>query len=112
MKIDLDPNETLIRQGGANLQRRWEAVGGRLLLTNARLVFSSHAFNVQKGSVEIPLAAIRDVAPCWTKFLGFLPLAPNSLCVSTDQGEHRFVVHGRSQWAEAIGSAQAGLARS
>ena len=111
MKIDLQPNETLIQDGGANLQRRWEAVGGRLFLTSDRLVFTSHAFNVQTGPVEIPLADIRGVVPCWTKFLGLLPLVPNSLCISTDQGEHRFVLHGRSKWAAAIALAQAGAAR-
>jgi len=111
MKINLHRDETLIQEGGANLQRRWEAVGGRLFLTNTRLVFSSHSFNVQNGSLELPLTAIRGVAPCWTKFLGFLPLAPNSLCISTDGGEHRFVVHGRSKWAAAIALAQASSAR-
>ena len=34
MKIELAPSETVIREGGANLQRGWEAVGGRLFLTN------------------------------------------------------------------------------
>jgi len=107
MKIELAPSETVIREGGANLQRGWEAVGGRLFLTNTRLAFASHAFNVQTGPTEIPLAAIRQVTPCWTKVLGFLPIAPNSVSVSTDQGELRFVVHGRSEWAAAIQLARA-----
>ena len=109
MKIDLAPNETLIREGPANLQRGLETVGGRLLLTDQRLVFSSHGVNVQTGRTEIPLAEIRSVSPCWTKFLGLLPLAPNSLAVSTSAGEHRLVISGRSQWASAITSAAASL---
>lgn len=111
MKIELAENERVIREGGANVQRRWEAVGGRLFLTNVRLVFSSHSFNVQTGPVEIPLADIREVTPCWTKFLGVLPMVPNSLAVSTGQAEHRFVVHGRSEWAAAIHAARAANAR-
>ena len=105
MKIELSPGETLIRDGAANLQRGWEAVGGRLFLTSNRLVFSSHAFNVQSGRTEIPLSDIRQVEPCWTRFLGFVPVAPNSLSVRTPQGEHRFVLNGRSDWAAAITSA-------
>lgn len=102
MKIDLAPNEHLIREGAANLQRGIETVGGRLFLTDLRLVFSSHAFNVQTGPTEIPLSAVRSVQPCWTRFLGVLPLAPNSLAVRTDQAEHRFVLFDRSIWAQAI----------
>ena len=112
MKIELAPSETVIREGGANLQRGWEAVGGRLFLTNARLVFASHSFNVQTGPVEILLADIRQVMPCWTKFLGLLPIANNSLAISTDQGEHRFVVHGRTEWVKAIHSARAAIPSS
>ena len=112
MKIELAANERVIREGGANVQRRWEAVGGRLFLTNARLVFSSHSFNVQTGPLEIPLADIREITPCWTKFMGLIPLAPNSLAVRSDSGEHRFVVHGRRAWAAAIHAAQAAIPRS
>jgi len=109
MKIDLAPNERLIREGAANLQRGIETVGGHLFLTDRRLVFSSHSFNAQTGVTEIPLHAVRSVEPCWTKFLGFLPLAPNSLAVRTDQGEHRLVLFGRTSWATAIRSATSSL---
>lgn len=108
MKIDLAPNETLIREGAANLQRGLEAVGGRLFLTNRRLVFSSHALNIQTGRTEIPLADIRSVAPCWTRFLG-VPIAPNALAVRTPTDEHRLVLFGRSKWAAAISSATSAL---
>jgi hypothetical protein len=102
MKFDLNIDEKLIRDGGANMQRGLEAVGGRLYLTNQRLVFESHKFNVQTGAAEIPLDRVTSVRPCWTKFMGVLPLFPNSLAVTVDQTEHRFVLFGRQQWAAAI----------
>lgn len=107
MKIELAPGERMIKEGAANLQRGIETVGGRLFLTDRRLVFASHAFNVQSGATEIPLRDIRSTAPCWTKFLGLIPLMPNSLAVRTDQAEHRFVLFGRGPWADAIGKAMA-----
>lgn len=102
MKIDLDVDENLVRDGGANMQRGMEAVGGWLYLTDMRLVFQSHKFNVQTGATEIPLDQVTSVRPCWTKFMGVLPLFPNSLAVTVDQTEHRFVLFGRQQWAAAI----------
>jgi hypothetical protein len=105
MKIEIAPNEKLIREGMASLQRGVETVGGRLYLTDSRLVFSSHQFNVQTGCTEIPLAAIRTIRPCWTRFLGILPLAPNSLAVNTGSTEYRFVLPDRASWAQTIQSA-------
>jgi hypothetical protein len=105
MKISLNPNEKLLREGAANLQRGAETVGGKLFLTDQRLFFQSHAVNIQSGSAEIPLSQISGTRLCWTKFLDFIPLAPNSLAVETANGiEYRFVLFGRKEWAAAIGS--------
>jgi hypothetical protein len=107
MKIDLHPNEKLVREGGANLQRGVEAVGGRLFLTDQRLFFHSHSFNVQTGATEIPLSEIKGMELRWTKFLGAIPVFPNTLAVMTAGGEeHRFVVYGRKRWAAAIRAQQ------
>lgn len=107
MKIELAPGERMLKEGAANLQRGIETVGGRLFLTERRLVFASHAFNVQTGVTDIPLTAIRSSTPCWTRFLGLIPLAPNSLEIRTDSSEHRFVLFGRTEWARAINEAMA-----
>jgi hypothetical protein len=103
MKTETLPGEEIIKEGGANLQRGLETVGGRLFLTNQRLVFESHAFNLQTGATIIPLADISETMPCWTRFLNLIPVTPNSLAVSTSEDQqHRFVLSGRTEWKTAI----------
>ncbi len=103
MKTELKQNEKIIKQGAANLQKGFETVGGKLYLTNQRLVFEAHKINIQGGSTEINLSDIQSSEKCRTKFLDFIPLVPNSLAVYTKSGtEYRFVLFGRSAWAAAI----------
>ncbi|GAC1605447.1 MAG: hypothetical protein NVS3B3_03340 [Aquirhabdus sp.] len=85
------------------MQKNIETVGGKLCLTDQRLVFESHKINVQGGQVELELSNVQSSRPCWTRFLGLIPLFPNSLAVFTKQGkEYRFVLFGRHAWAAAI----------
>ena len=100
-------NEQVIKSGVANLQKNIETVGGKLYLTNQHLVFEAHKINVQGGSTEIELSSIQSSKKCWTKFLGFIPLAPNSLAIYTNEGkEYRFVLFKRGAWATAIDNAR------
>ena len=102
-KTALEPGESMLKEGRANLQRGVETVGGRLFLTDRRLIFESHKFNVQRGSTEVPLAQIAELGTAWTKFLGFLPLFPNTMSVRTRGGaEYDVVCKGRGAWIEAI----------
>jgi len=73
MKTELKEGETIIKEGLGNLQRGIETVGGKLYLTNRRLIFEAHSFNIQSGTSEIPLSFVQDMRKCWTKLLGFLP---------------------------------------
>ena len=103
MKIELRPNEKLIKQSGANLQRGVETVGGRLFLTDQRLYFDTHPFNFASGPEEIELNKIMSTPPTWTMFLGFIPIFPNSLRIAVRDGSHYdFVVFGREQWKAEI----------
>jgi hypothetical protein len=107
MNTPLNPDESILKNGAANLQRGIETVGGRLYLTNRRLIFESHAFNVQRGATSIPLTDILSVTKCWTRFFNLIPITPNSLAVKTVQGhEHRLVLFGRDAWASAITNAR------
>ena len=103
MRMSLLTNEQVVEEGFANLQRGWETVGGRLYLTNQRLIFESHPFNIQRGTTIIPLPNISVVREAWTKFLNQIPIANNSIAVTTNEGrEYRIVVWGRRDWIEAI----------
>ena len=103
MNSELRQGEKVIKVGPANLQKNIETVGGKLCLTNQRLVFEAHKFNVQIGTTEVELADVQLSQPCWTKFLGFIPVFPNSLAVIAKHGrEYRFVLGDRAAWATAI----------
>ena len=107
MKTELNGNEQIVKQGAANLQKGIETVGGKLFLTNHRLVFEAHKMNIQGGNTEINLSDIHSSAKGWTKFLGLIPLMPNTLAVHTHSGqEYRFVLFGRGAWEAAINTSK------
>lgn len=96
----------ILKEGPANLQKNIETVGGKLLLTQEKLIFTAHNFNIQGGVTEINVSEIKGIEKCWTKFLGFIPLLPNSFLVATAEGGFRFVVTGRNAWMAAINGAK------
>lgn len=103
MNTRLENGEAIVKEGKANLMRGAEGVGGRLHLTDRRLIFESHAFNVQTGVTVISLVNIKSVEKTWTRFLGLIPLAPTSIAVAHAAGEtFNFVVNGRDAWIAAI----------
>lgn len=109
MKTEQRQGEKLVKEGAANLQRKLETVGGKLYLTNQRLVFEAHKFNFQSGVTEVDMSNVQSSEKCWTKFLGLFPLFPNSLAVHTKQGEeHRFVLFGRGAWLAEIDAHKGG----
>ena len=77
----------------ANLFRGKEAVGGRLHFEEQRMVFKSHAFNIQTGETVILYSDIADVHPRNT-----LGLVPNGISVILKNGvEHKVVVWNRKE---------------
>jgi hypothetical protein len=98
MTFQLGRGERLVEEALANLFRGWEGVGGRLLITDRRLWFESHALNFQRGVTEIPIEEIADVRTRNT--LGFIP---NGMEVETHDGvRYRFVVWGRDRLIDLI----------
>jgi hypothetical protein len=88
-----DESEELIEKVAANLMRGVEGVGGRLMLTNQRVLFEAHKFNVQSAPLAIPLSAIESVVPSRTAGIG-----PNGITIRCRSGEeYRFVVW-RRKW--------------
>ncbi len=51
--LKLQVGEKVEHEGAANLRRGIEWVGGKLFLTDRRLVFLSHNFNIQKGQTSL-----------------------------------------------------------
>jgi len=107
METELEQGEQPLKEGRANLMRGAEAVGGKLYLTDRRLIFESHAFNVQRGAEQVALSNVVEVAKAWTRVFGVVPLVPNSLAVTDGGGVvRRLVLSGRSGWAAEIDAAR------
>ena len=108
MRTPLLPGEIPVKDGAANLQRGMETVGGRLYLTNQRVIFEPHTLNIQTDITTVPLTSITGTRKCWTVFLNLIPLVPNSIAIATKDGnEYRLVTFGRQAWIDAIGGQKA-----
>jgi hypothetical protein len=84
----LEDGEEIQGKFGANLFRGWEGVGGRIIVTNRRLLFEAHRYNVQREPLDIPLHDISDIVPSKTLYL-----IPNGITVDCHSGQqYRFVV--------------------
>ncbi|MFD2530024.1 MULTISPECIES: GRAM domain-containing protein [Polaribacter] len=89
---DLLDNENSEDEIFANLFRGFEGVGGKIFLTNQRLIFKSHSLNIQKGQTNIDYNDIVSV----TKRKTF-KLRDNGIKITTKKGdEYCFVVNNRN----------------
>jgi hypothetical protein len=90
----LQPDEKIEFEGPANLFRGIEGVGGKLFLTNQKVIFNSHKINIQRGQTNIDYSDIARVEKRRT-----LKIIPNGLRVITvDSKNYNFVVNNREQW--------------
>ncbi|HEV7381049.1 MAG TPA: GRAM domain-containing protein, partial [Dyadobacter sp.] len=97
-KIELDNDEFLILQSIGTHLKGIDAVGGKLVLTNKRLIFKSQKLNIQPHKLSIPLTDITSV--CRTKTLG---LVNNGLAITTTDGiVENFTVEAPSEWIEKL----------
>jgi hypothetical protein len=97
-------DEEIVGKFAANLFRGIEGVGGRLIVTNQRLLFEAHKLNLQRAPLEIALDQISDVAE--TKTMGLLP---NGITVTCRSGEqHRFMSWNRAKIIATITQSMAG----
>lgn len=97
IKIDIAENERVILEGGANHLVKSEAVGGKLLLTDKRIIFKSHKFNIQNHEQSFLLNDLRDVKKEEKYKLGFrLELRNNEI--------HKFNVDAPQEWIATLRS--------
>jgi hypothetical protein len=94
--------EELIDKFAANLMRGVEGVGGRMILTNQRILFETHEINLQTTPLAIPLSAIQSVVP--SNIVGIVPTGITIRCSSGE--EYRFVVWGRERIISKIEDAR------
>lgn len=97
-KIDIDPDENIMFETPANHFKGIEGVGGRLYLTNRRLIFKSHKLNIQNHQLSIDLSDIKHVDRYKT-----LGLVNNGLVITiiTDKTE-KFVVEKVEEWVKLL----------
>lgn len=94
----MDSPELILAEKPANLFRGLEGVGGKLKVTNYRLIFTPHALNIQSEPEEILISNIASVRP--HNLMGFIP---NQMILTLVSGEERrFVVWGRQRLIELI----------
>lgn len=95
---ELLEGEVIQREGPANLFRGIEAVGGKLLLTNKRLVFKSHKVNIQRGQINLELDQVTGVTSRKTS-----KIFDNGMRILNKNGEpFDFVVFERDEWISRI----------
>ena len=95
---DLGKLEVVETEGPANLFRGAEAVGGKLFLTNERLIFKSHKLNINTGQSDFPFSEIFEISP--RKTAG---LIDNGLRLRLVDGrEFDFVVANRETWSDKL----------
>jgi hypothetical protein len=96
--VELNPDEKLIKEGGANHILNLEGVGGKLVLTDKRLVFKSHKVNIQVHQQSFLLSEINTVEAAKTA-----GLLKNILFVHlNDSVTHKFVVFEPEEWVREI----------
>jgi hypothetical protein len=96
--IEMQNGEELIKEGGANHFKGIEGVGGKLVLTDKRLVFKSHKINIQNHETDFDIRQIEKVQA--TRTLGMLN---NGLILGLiNSDEHRFVVDDPLDWVKEI----------
>ena len=97
-KIDIDADETIVFETGSNHFKGAEGVGGKLYLTNKRLVFKSHKFNIQNHKLSISLLHIDKVDRYKT-----LGIANNGLVVTTVNNTiEKFAVQQPDKWIKQL----------
>jgi len=97
MKIDLKPNELVVKAGDSEFLNGKD-VKGKLIATNQRLYFEAIAADDSSYSREIQPSEIREVMPFNT-----FAFISNGLNIVTKNGEElKFKVKKRSSWENTI----------
>jgi len=95
--MKLDNNEISRRKSRANHLKLFEGVGGRLFLTNQRLFFKPHFFNIQTHEESISLKDILSIEAKYSDFIS------GKMTVFLRNGSaEKFYVPKRKKWVKDI----------
>ncbi|MFH2143196.1 MAG: GRAM domain-containing protein [Bacteroidota bacterium] len=91
IQVELIENENIELSQGANHFKGLEGVGGKLFITNKRIVFKSHSINLQNHELTIMYPEILSI-----ELYNTLGIVPNGLKIITKSGKNeKFVVWKR-----------------
>ena len=94
IKPELTENELIEVEGPAGLFHGIENVGGKLFLTNHRIIWTSHKMNIQKGHTEIEYQNIKEIIKRRSAWI-----IDNGIRIITNDGKKfDFVVNERDLW--------------
>lgn len=98
MKIDMNPNEMVIKASDSDRISNGSSTKGKLILTNQRIYFRPESNGQTYPVLEILPDEIKDVM-----FFNNRLLFSNGLSIVTKDGiENKFLVKNRSDWSELI----------
>lgn len=101
MEGSMAHNHPILFSGPANHRLGKEYTGGWLILTEKKLIFKTHHFNIQNHELEIDIENISNV-----KGMNAFGFIPNKISIEESNGEvNRFVVNDRNKWLGLISKA-------
>ena len=97
-RLDLDPGEKIVFTDYSTHLKNLESVGGKLFLTDKRLIFISHRFNIQNHMLYLNRNDIAEVGTI--RMLIFLR---KGLLIKTINGKReKFAVEKIEKWLERL----------
>ena len=106
LTIELQPGEAVVLSGFANRIGFWGGPGGRLVLTNERLLFTNRRGTKIRNSYSLSDVVFVQVASSvtiWTLFLLVTIFLRNAIKVTfRNQTTQRFVVTNKARWIALI----------
>lgn len=94
----IDESEKVVGKFGVSLFRKGEAIGGRVILTNQRLLFEAHGMNFQRDPQDLSLANVVGLVTfqSWGIF-------PNGVILKYRSGEEcKLIMFNRKQFIDSI----------
>lgn len=98
--IPLSEEEEIKFIGGANLYKNKAGSGGKLVLTNSRLIFTSPRLIHDQSIISLPIKEITSAKPVQKNWL-----VEEIFAVHATNEEFRFVSYDREKWIEEISKA-------